>query len=236
MKRHSGFQFALLSICLCFGLIACTPFGGFKPPPKWWTYFKGNGASEEEIRIALLECGSDVPGEFFDFPKLPKRFLRDYTRGETTAINQCMINSGFPFNGTPVCATLIDTRTGLPVPPFPACMPGWVPIQRSVENRLNSAYCKAYPKVRLCQPVVVSEAEWNELHKEEIEARRQKLEEVKRQGYSTSVGTGESEYCARQARANAPEEERNTYFEKCLKEKFKVWNPFMTFEYFNDRE
>jgi hypothetical protein len=41
MKRYSGFEFALLSICLCFGLIACTPFGGFKPPPKWWTYFEG---------------------------------------------------------------------------------------------------------------------------------------------------------------------------------------------------
>ncbi len=231
MKRYSGFEFALLSICLCFGLIACTPFGGFKPPPKWWTYFEGNGASEEEIRIAFLECGSDVPGNFFEFPQLPEKFLRDDGRSATASVTQCMINSGFRFNGsTPICATRIDTRTELPVPPFPACMPGWVPTLRSVENRLNSAYCKTYPETRLCQPVVVSEAEWNETHQDEIAARRRMLEEVKRQGYSTSVGTGEAKYCREEARKNAPQEDAKSYFEKCLKEKFKVWNPFLRFE------
>jgi hypothetical protein len=231
MKRYSGFEFALLSICLCFGLIACTPFGGFKPPPKWWTYFEGNGASEEEIRIALLECGSDVPGDFFEFPKLPEKFLRDDARSEGVSVAQCMINSGFRFNGrTPICARWIDTRTGLQAPPYPACMPGWVPTPRSVENRLNSAYCKTYPETRLCQPVVVSEAEWNEIHKDEIAARRKMLDEVKRQGYSTSVGTGEAKYCREEARKNASQTEAKFYFEKCLKEKFKVWNPFLSFE------
>lgn len=231
MKRCSGCGFALLSICLCVGLIACTPFGGFKPPPRWWTYFKGNGVSEEEIRIALLECGSDVPGESFEFLKLPEKFLRDDVRSEGPAVTQCMINSGFRFNGrTPICATRIDTSTGLSIPPFPPCMPGWVPTPRNVENRLNSAYCKTYPETRLCQPVVVSEAEWNEAHKEEIAARRLKLEEVKRQGYSTSVGTGEIAYCKKEAKENAPQEAARSYIEKCLKEKFKTWNPFLSFE------
>jgi hypothetical protein len=77
---------------------------------------------------------------------------------------------------------------------------------------------------------VVSEAEWNETHKDEIAARRRMLEEVKRQGYSTSVGTGEAKYCSEEARKTAPQEDAKSYFEKCLKDRFKVWNPFLSFE------
>lgn len=112
---------------------------------------------------------------------------------------------------------------------FPACKPDAVIPKRSVETRLNSPYCKIYPKTRLCQPVVVSEAEWNEVHKDEIAARRLKLEEVKRQGYSTDVGTGEIKYCKGEAKKNASQEEAKRYVEKCLKEKFKVWNPFLSY-------
>ena len=238
MKHYSRFEVALLNICLCFCLIACTPFGGFKPPPKWWTYFEGNGASEEEIRIALLECGSDVPGNSFEFSQLPEEFLRDDGRDDPTSVAQCMVNSGFRFNGrTPLCARPIDTRTGLPVPPFPACMPGWVPTPRRVENRLNSAYCKMYPKTRWCQPVVVSSAQWAEMHKEEWEARRRRrqpiLDELHKQGYRTdSIGTGDIDYCIRQAKENTPAQGKlMPYFEKCMKVKRKMWDPEFCYVY-----
>ena len=68
------------------------------------------------------------------------------------------------------------------------------------------------------------------MHREEIETRRIKLDEVKRQGYSTSAGTGEAKYCREEAKKYAPQEEAKFYFEKCLKEKFKAWNPFLSFD------
>lgn len=136
-------------------------------------------------------------------------------------ISKCMKASGFPYRDTGTCDRWKD---------LPACKPDAVIPTRSAENRLNSAYCKTYPETRLCQPVVVSEAEWNEIHKDEITARRLKLDEVKRQGYSTSVGTGEAKHCREEAKKNASQEDAKSYIEKCLKEKFKVWNPFLSFE------
>ena len=213
---------------LCCGLAGCP--GPARIPTAWVDSFASNGASRDEIRIALLECGSSVPGSYMEFV-MPngKEFPHDSV-DNSISTTKCMELSGFHGDrDLRWCEGWIKNGNHVPNN-LPSCRADAVIPKRSVENRLNSPYCKAYPKTRLCQPIVVSEAEWNELHKEEIEARKQKLEEVKRQGYSTSVGTGEAKYCARQARANAPEEERNTYFEKCLKEKFKVWNPFLSFE------
>lgn len=211
---------------LCSGLAGCP--GPARIPTAWVDSFASGGASRDEIRIALLECGSIVPGSDMEFV-MPngKQFPNDSIENSIST-TKCMRISGFQ-NNDDLCRGW--TQNGKHVPNnFPSCKSDAVITTRSVETRLNSPYCKTYPTTRLCQPVVVSEAEWNEMHKEEIEARRLKLDEVRRQGYSTSVGTGEAKYCREEARKNAPQPEARFYFEKCLKEKFKVWNPFLSFE------
>lgn len=214
-------------VCLIFtllGLNGCTNMD--RVAPMSWTYYLSDGVSEDQIRPALLECGHNVPGDFREFSKpggsgflLPMMSFNDLM-----LVVKCMQNAGFTDSKFGDTCKHPNAKT------LSACKPDAAIPTRSVENRLNSPYCKAYPKTRLCQPVVVSETEWNALHKEEIEARRQKLEEVKRQGYSTSVGTGEAKYCREEAKKNAPQEDAKSYFEKCLKEKFKVWNPFLSYE------
>ena len=193
--------------------------------PMSWTYYLGGGASESEIRLALLECSSNVPGDEREFYKPGGNgFLFPPMRSDYMLMVRCMQNAGFVDSEFKNACNHPNAKD------LAACKPDAVIPTRSVGNRLSSAYCKTYPETRLCQPLVVSEAEWNETHKDEIEAWSLKLEEVKRQGYSTSVGTGEISYCKREAKKNASQEEAKSYIEKCLKEKFKVWNPFLSFE------
>jgi hypothetical protein len=129
-----------------FGLLGCTPFGGFKPIPMSWTYYLGDGASEAEIRMALLECGSNVPGEFIEFSSPDgKGFLVPQQRlNETIMVEKCMQNEGFAYSG--------DKDTCKRWKDLPACNPDAVIPKRSIENRINSPYCKIYPKIKICQP------------------------------------------------------------------------------------
>lgn len=211
---------------LCCGLAGCP--GPARIPTAWVDSFASNGANRDEIRIALLECGSIVPGSDMEFVMPNGNQFPNDSSDNSIATTKCMRISGFQ-NHDDLCWGW--TQNGKHVPNnLPSCRSDAVIPKRSVENRLNSPYCKAYPKVRLCQPVVVSEAEWNEIHKDEIAARKRMLDEVKRQGYSTSVGTGEAKYCREEAKKNALQEDPHSYFEKCLKEKFKVWNPFLSYE------
>lgn len=119
-----------------------------KPPPLWWTLFSGSGASEYEIRMALLECGSSIPGDPIEYRTVPEGGLN-----EDILVQECMQNAGFPFTGRKdTCAGWKDTVTGRHIPAdYPACKPGAVIPVRSVENRLKSPYCKAYPKAMLCR-------------------------------------------------------------------------------------
>lgn len=127
-----------------------------KPPPPWWTYFSGNGASELEIRIALLECGASIPGDPMEY-----QAVRYGGVNEILLVEKCMEVSGFPIKDRlNTCAGRKDTVTGRHIPAdYPACKPGAVIPVRSVENRLKSPYCKAYPKAMLCRrpddPVII---------------------------------------------------------------------------------
>jgi hypothetical protein len=136
-----------IAIFLIFlGLLGCTPFGGFKPIPMSWTYYLGNGASEAEIRMALLECGSNVPGEFIEFPSPDgKGFLMPQQRlNEIILVEKCMQNAGFAYSG--------DKGTCKRWKDLPACSPDAVIPVRSVANRLNSPFCQLVPRAEICQP------------------------------------------------------------------------------------
>lgn len=137
-------------LLLAFTLIACTPFGGFKPPPAGWTYYADGGATKQEIEIVYLECGFPVPGDFRDFSKelLVKLGFDDVDKqyAALAAKYHCMKDAGFPIG------KLNDPcQVGYGRSFWPACQPGAVIPKRSVENRLNSSYCNFYPKAKVCQ-------------------------------------------------------------------------------------
>ncbi|MDP1656229.1 MAG: hypothetical protein Q8K91_08945, partial [Hylemonella sp.] len=128
---------------------------GFKPPPEWWTYFSANGASEKEIRAAFLECGSSTPGYYTEFLTPDRKYFPETDLNEAISVTKCMKNSGFPYKGRiDLCAgggtDMYGNRTK--PPDVPSCKPDAMIPKRSVENRLNSLYCKTYPKTKICQP------------------------------------------------------------------------------------
>ncbi len=117
---------------------ACTPFGGFKPPPPYWQSFSAPNASSVTVIAALMECGNVYVRDFQD-TSLPKGYF--------AAAEVCMQNSGFKIEGGGVCKTWAKND--------PECQPDAVIPTRSVERRLNNPFCKKYPKHNLCQVVVI---------------------------------------------------------------------------------
>lgn len=137
----------LVYILLIYSLSGCGIKNIDKPPPPWWENFSGNGASEKEIRKALLECGSNLPGESREIPgNIP-----DNEFNETVLIKKCMQASGFRLKQSPdvYChPNRKDPKTG---EPYPACSPDAIVPTRSIETRLNSPYCKLYPNSSFCK-------------------------------------------------------------------------------------
>lgn len=53
-------------VFLLLGLSGCL-YNIDRVAPMSWTYYLGEGHTENEIRSALLECGSNVPGDNREF-------------------------------------------------------------------------------------------------------------------------------------------------------------------------
>jgi hypothetical protein len=115
-----------------------------RPPPAWWIGFSGNGASEAHIRVALLECGSNVPGDAVEFTAPDGRgfLLPQQGLNEIILVQRCMRNAGFPYSKDS-CNRWKDLS---------ACKPDAAIPTRSVANRLNSPFCKLVPNAKICQP------------------------------------------------------------------------------------
>jgi len=136
-----------------FGLSGCISSID-RPPPAWWIGFSGNGGREADIRAALLECGSNVPGDSVEFSALDGKgfLLPQQGLNEIILVQRCMRNAGFPYSRDS-CKRWKD---------LPACQPDAVIPVRSVANRFNSPFCKLIPKAAICQPdYVPSKAEPN---------------------------------------------------------------------------
>jgi hypothetical protein len=104
--------------------------------------------SESEIRLALLECGSNVPGDFREFHKpdgngflLPMLPFNDFI-----LVVKCMKNAGFANSQFGKTCNHPNAKD------LPACSPDAVIPVRSVANRLNSPFCQLVPKAKICQP------------------------------------------------------------------------------------
>lgn len=80
---------------LLLGLSGCTNMD--RVAPMSWTYYLGSGMSESEIRLALLECGSNVPGDEREFYKPGGNgfLLPGLPTNEFMLVVKCMKNAGF---------------------------------------------------------------------------------------------------------------------------------------------
>lgn len=150
MRRLLELRRILLCGFLCCGLAGCP--GPVRVPTAWVDSFTSNGASRDEIRKALLECGSSIPGRDMEFVMPDGKRFPDVDSNKLVSVAKCMEISGFP-NKHPYDLCTGWTEKGKQIPNnFPACQPDAVIPKRSVENRLNSPYCKIYPKSKICQP------------------------------------------------------------------------------------
>ncbi len=142
-------RFFLCSLLIC-GLTGCP--GPGRQPTAWVDSFASNGASRDEIRKAFLECGASVPGDIVEYRTPDGKRFPDTDSNKLVWVAKCMEISGFP-NKHPhdLCTGWIENGKHIPNN-FPACQPDVVIPKRSVENRLNSPYCKTYPKTKICQP------------------------------------------------------------------------------------
>ncbi|MDX1253531.1 MAG: hypothetical protein IDH49_15025 [Gammaproteobacteria bacterium] len=103
------------------------------------------GAKEKDVVKAMLECGMVDP-----FGHLRLETGRSYQEEvENTAYGEaCMFNDGFKlapgYRGS-MCEGNPNRQ---------ACKPENAHLipKRDINRRLNSHYCKAYPKARACQP------------------------------------------------------------------------------------
>lgn len=139
-------RFFMFLTCLSFALSGCTNID--RVAPMSWTYYLDNGRNEYEIRSALLECGNNVPGDAREFYKpdgngflLPKLPFNDFL-----LVVICMKNSGFTNS------EFKNTCNHPSAKNLPACKSDTAIPERSIENRLNSPFCKLIPKAKICQP------------------------------------------------------------------------------------
>lgn len=133
----------LVVFLVFFGLSGCISNIN-RPPPAWWIGFSGDGGREADIRAALLECGSNVPGDSVEFsaPDGKGFLLLQQGLNEIILVQRCMRNAGIPYVRDS-CTRWKD---------LPACSPDAVIPVRSVANRLNSPFCQLVPRAKICQP------------------------------------------------------------------------------------
>ena len=150
MRLLLKFRRILLCGFVCCGLTGCP--GPVRIPTAWVDSFTSNVATRDDVRTALLECGSSVPGRDMEFVMPGGKRFPNTDSNKLVSIAKCMEISGFP-NKHPYDLCTGWTENGKHVPNnLPACQPDAVIPKRSVENRLNSLYCQHYPKVSICQP------------------------------------------------------------------------------------
>lgn len=159
MKRFSSFITVFFSVCLCCGLIGCTPFGGFKPQPPEWTYWRKLEADVKalDIQKAMMECG--YVGLLDKHPSVP---WRDSATGELLSLEgidpdvnylayRCMKQDEFVYQrefGRP--GTWCDSPRWS-VEKL-ACHPETAVPIRSVKRRLNSVECRHFSNKEVCKP------------------------------------------------------------------------------------
>jgi len=116
-------------------VVACGPLSPayYQPTEPTYKYYKKAGATELDVKKAMLECGiSDIDTSSGNFKQDMNSFL---------LADWCMEKSGFV--GAKGADMIMEEACKLEHnAKYSACQPGAVIPNPSVERRLNSEYCR----------------------------------------------------------------------------------------------
>lgn len=128
---------------LAFFLSGCIPVVTGSPPPDDYETWKKAGSSSLDIWKVMLECGYASP-----FRPREKFAGGDRTDEEVADSMLCIQSMGYVKNLdgklSPVCEGFRKDLI--------ACRNGFKVRKPSVSVRLNSGYCRSYPKSIACLP------------------------------------------------------------------------------------
>jgi hypothetical protein len=125
---------AILLLSGCFGFVP------FQPNSYQYERWSKSGASELEVRIAMLECGYPSPFGVND------RGLGVISSANDIALMiKCKKNNGFFYDDKTY--NFCDGFRELP-----ACQPGAFVPKRESSTRINSPFCKKYVNADACRP------------------------------------------------------------------------------------
>ncbi|MGS0514984.1 hypothetical protein ACQR5T_06125 [Xanthomonas oryzae pv. oryzicola] len=132
-KKNSIFIFLAL-------FAGCVNFVPFQPNPDEYQMWSAAGASQIDVKKALLECGYPTPFGIVD------RELNLFpSSNEVSLMSLCMERSGFVYEDKNYnfCKSFRD---------LPSCQPGALIPHRELSRRINSKFCKKYIKSDVCTP------------------------------------------------------------------------------------
>lgn len=124
--------------CFLVGVSGCINPEAFRPSPPYYESWGKMGATELDVKKALLECGDTHPAGG------PKESLN-----EVALVYYCMVGNGYTPRGfkgriedsTSLCRIHAD---------LPICQPDALVPKPSIELRLNSRYCRQYLNYNDC--------------------------------------------------------------------------------------
>ncbi|QIE17497.1 hypothetical protein [Xanthomonas oryzae] len=130
----------IILIIILLNLTSCFGFKPFQPNPDEYEMWSAVGASQLDVKKAMLECGYPTPfgirsRELNIFPSPDEMALTD----------RCMKKSGFFYKDRSYnfCRTFHEIS---------ACQPDAIIPHRELSRRINSQYCKKYTKADACAP------------------------------------------------------------------------------------
>lgn len=129
-----------VAILLALFLPGCFFNGVFDPPPPEYRMWAKGGASYEDIKIALLECG-------YPDPMNSGKYRRSDDEIITSGL--CMQADGFSYvsdrnRNSALCPNDINSRPS-------ACDLNVQAPARSAQRRLGSPFCQEFPRAMACQ-------------------------------------------------------------------------------------
>jgi hypothetical protein len=140
-KVFTGF----FSILFLNVLVGCS--GAFQPLPPYYINWSKPGSTVVDIKKVILECGKYNPSGTYPEDSWP-------SENEMVQGHYCIINAGYtylnPFKG----GKSDNNSWCRNKPGLPACQPGAVIPEPSIERRLRSNYCRSRLSYEECMVIV----------------------------------------------------------------------------------
>jgi len=130
-----------LSLIISVVLVGCALRNMDKPAPGSYELWKKDGVSKINIQIDMLECGYPNPIGYFE-PSIPDGGLNAFAMA-----GRCLKSMGYEYVGT--AGISCDSRNFAGLQACQGDEPAWAPDH---QRRLNSPFCREYPKADACKP------------------------------------------------------------------------------------